>query len=109
MDSLREIFPRDASNGQAVDWPTEKEFLANPQMDIPILVQGAIGIVKANKGVLGPFEEHLDQLLQVAKEKINEVLEPEEADPDLEILPSQNSNDPTSGSQTEDSTDPSDT
>jgi len=100
MDSLKEAFPRD-QQGQPIDWPSEADFLDHPKMDIPTLIQGAMGVLKANKGVLGPFEEHLDTLIQVAKEKLNEVM-------DLPT-PSENSKEPTSGSQTEDSTEVSDT
>jgi len=101
MDSMREVFRRD-ENGEPVEWPSEDEFIDS--VSAPQLVEGITGAVMASKGILGPFEDHLEKLIEMAKSKLDDLA----ADPDPQMKSSETSSDPTPGSQAEAITDPLD-
>ncbi len=102
MDSLRDVFRR-KDNGEPVDWPTEKEFLAATPIDN--LTEGIIGAFKASRGVLGPLANNLEGLLTALQGKVEDLvvnLDKESLD-EPETLSSESSKSPISGSPEEDS------
>lgn len=65
MNSLREMFPPgDPGN------PPGKEFIS--RLPVPVLGQMIGGLVKANAGVFGPFEERAQKLGKVIVQRLEE-------------------------------------
>lgn len=89
MSSMRDLFPP----GEPL--PPANEFLG--QVSLPALTDMAVGIVKANKGVLGPLAERLEEAILKAREKAME-----QAEDRIKETLGPSSNQPSSKSSSED-------